>query len=321
MVRVGFIGTGGIAQFHLSKLANIKDVEYAAVCDLDQEKARNTAEKLGCPWYKDYREMLKKEKMDACYICIPPFAHEDQEIMACNKGIHIFVEKPTALSMEKAKRVIAAIKKNRIISAVGHQDRYEDNVDRLKELLKGRKVGMVIGYWMGGFPMVYWWREKKLSGGQIVEQTIHVFDMARYIFGEVEEVYAAGTKGIMSAKVERCDIEDASAVTLKMKSGLVITIFSANFLEYPGRVGLDIFAEGLYIEYKERNSLRVVGQGQDQTFPLGNDTGLVCDQTFIEAVKTGDASRIRSTYEDAAKSLAVTLAANRSLAMGKPVRL
>ncbi|OIO02629.1 hypothetical protein COY52_02945 [Candidatus Desantisbacteria bacterium CG_4_10_14_0_8_um_filter_48_22] len=322
MTRVGFIGSGGIAQFHVSNLKQVKDVQFVSFCDVDEQKAKKMAEEFKCPHYTNYKDMLNKEKMDACYVCLPPFAHEDQEIAVCEKGINIFVEKPTALSMDKAKKVIAAIKKNKVLSAVGHQDRYEDNVDRIKGLLKNKKVGLVMGYFMGGFPMVYWWREKKLSGGQAVEQTIHTFDLARYLFGEVSEVYAAGSKGIMAPKVEKCDIEDASAVTLKMKSGPVVTIFSADFFDYPAsKVGLDIYTEDLYIEYKERNSLRIVGQGRDESFPLGNNTGVAIDSTFIEAVRTRDGSKIRSPYEDAAKTLEVTLAANRSMETGKSVRL
>lgn len=65
----------------------------------------------------------------------------------------------------------------------------------------------------------------------------------------------------------------------------------------------------------------MLGLGRDEFFPLGNDAGLACDQTFIEAVKTGDASKIRSSYEDAARSLEVTLAANKSLETGKPIKI
>ena len=321
MVKVGFIGTGGIAQYHLSKLVNIKDVKLVAMCDVNEERAKKAGEDYKCPYYTDYKEMFKKEKMDACYICLPPFAHEEQETIACEKGINIFVEKPIALSMEKAKEVIEAIKKNKIVSAAGYQDRYLDIIDRLKQLLKGKKVGIVLGYWMGGFPMVYWWREKKLSGGQAVEQTTHIFDMMRNLFGEVEEVYAQGTSGIMNVKVEKCDIEDASAVTLKFKSELVATIFSADFLDYPGKAGLDIFCEGFSIEYQERKSIKIIEPGRHEFIAVANDPGMVENEIFIEAVKTGDASKIRSPYEDAAKSLEVTLAANESMKTGKPVKV
>lgn len=120
--------------------------------------------------------MLENEEMDALYVCIPPFAHEEQEIIAAEKGIALFVEKPVSVIMEKAREVDAAIRKNNVVSCVGFQGRYLDIITQTKDLLKDRPVGMAMGYWMGGMPQVPWWRRKEMSGGQAVEQTIHVTD-------------------------------------------------------------------------------------------------------------------------------------------------
>ncbi len=321
MVKIGFVGTGGIARYHLNHLVKIKDVKFAGMSDVDKEKVKKVGSEFNCPYYTDYKQMFAKEKMDACYICVPPFAHSEQELIACDKGIHLFVEKPICLNMEKAKEISKAIKKNKIISAVGYQDRYLDIIDKTKDILKDKKVGIFLGYWMGGFPMVYWWREKALSGGQIVEQTTHTFDMIRYLFGEVIEVYAAGTKGITEKKIPKCDVEDASSETLKMKRGLVGTIFSANFFKYKGKNGIDIFTEEIGIEYVERTSIKIIQPEGHEFIKVANDPGMLEDQIFIEAVKSGDASKIRSSYSDAIKSLEVTLAANESMTTAKPVRL
>ena len=320
MVKIGFVGTGDIAHYHLNHLAKIKGVQLVGMCDVNETKARETATKYKCPYYTDYKDLFNKEKMDACYICVPPFAHDKQELVACERGIHLFMEKPVCLSVKKAKEISEAIRKNDIISSVGYQDRYLDVVDKLKNIIKDRKVGIFLGYWMGGFGMVHWWREKILSGGQIVEQTTHIFDMIRYLFGELEEVYASGTTGIMN-KIPRCDIEDASSVTLRMKSGLVGSICSANFLKYEEKLGIDIFAEGMGIQYKERSYIRINKPNGHQFIKVTNDPGMLEDEIFVEAVKTGDCSKIRSPYSDALKSLEATLAANESMSTGKVVKL
>ena len=102
-VKIGFIGTGGIANAHLNSLARMEDVEITALCDVVKEKAEAAGRKFGGKVYLDYRRMLDKEKLDALYICVPPFAHQDQELIACQKKIPFFVEKPVTLSLEKAE--------------------------------------------------------------------------------------------------------------------------------------------------------------------------------------------------------------------------
>src|SRR5690606_32169127 len=98
------------------------------------------------------------------------------------------------------------------------------------------------GSWIGTMPQVPRWRRKDMSGGQDVEQTIHVFDSVRYLLGEVESVQAVATTGLMS-DVENYNVEDASAVTLKLKNGAVGTIFSACYLinSGVGKSGLEVY--------------------------------------------------------------------------------
>ena len=99
-------------------------------------------------------------------------------------------------------------------------------------------------------PQVPWWRRKEMSGGQAVEQTIHVTDMARYLFGDVISVYAAGRTGLMT-DVPDYNIEDSSAATLVFENGLAATIFSACFLSGGrGKGGIDIFTKDMNIEYR-----------------------------------------------------------------------
>ena len=157
-----------------------------------------------------------------------------------------------------------------------------------------------------------WRREKEKSGGQIHEQTTHEIDLARYLFGEVKTVYA----------VDRCDmipntdynIEEASAVSMQFKSGIFGIMFSACFIQAGvWRSGLDIFCEDGSIEYRLRKSLTLsIAEGQE-TWGAKNQYTIDMDRTFIEAVRSGDGSRIRSPYPDAVKSAELSIAANESL--------
>ena len=256
--------------------------------------------------------------MDAVYVCVPPFAHEDQEIMAAERKIAVFVEKPVAVTLEKAREVNAAIREHGVVSCAGFQDRYLDVIAQAKRLLQTRPVGLAMGYWMGGMPGVHWWRRKEMSGGQAVEQTIHITDMTRYLFGEVVSVYAGGRVGLM-ADVEQYNIEDASAVTLMFENGTLATVFSACFLYHDRKCGIDIYTRDMTIAYDERRSITVSQAGRSEYVEVQNDYWQEMDNTFIEAVRTKDPSNIRSTYADALKTQAVVMAVNRSLETMAPV--
>jgi len=320
IVRVGFVGTGGIANFHRNHLEKMDDVKVVAVCDVVEEKVKKASERFNAPAFDCHDEMLDKVPMDALYVCVPPFAHVGQEEAAVKKGLALMVEKPVHLDLAKAKKIASAITRKGLVSAAGYQDRYLDIIDRLKDYLAGKDVGLAMGYWMGGMPGVHWWRVKKESGGQAVEQTTHTFDMARYLFGEITHVQAAGRTGLMT-HVPDYDVEDASAVTCYFKSGLVATIFSGCFLSVGNKCGIDIWTRDAYIEYRERTALKIVEKSATLEAKVGNDFGFAEDRTFIDAVKKGDPTLVRSSYPDSVKSLAVSLAANEAMATGAKVKV
>lgn len=318
-LRVGLIGAGGIANYHLRHLSKMDDVQVVAVTDVDATRAQSMADSIGAKAFPDHKALLDSGDVQAVFVCVPPFAHQDQELLAAERGIPFFTEKPHALSMELAGRVADVVAKNNVITAVGFQDRYQDTFDRLKPFLAETKVGLLWGSWIGGMPGVPWWRRKEMSGGQHVEQTIHIFDSARYLVGEVDRVSAAASTTDLMKDVENFDVEEATAVTLYFKNGAVGTIFSACFMKSGGRSGLEIFTPNARIEYRLRSSVIYHERKQVREEQLANDHGFDCDRTFIEAVISGDPSRIRSPYHDANKSLEIVLAADESLQKGGAV--
>ena len=318
-VRLGFIGTGGNMNRHLRELTEIGGTQFVAFCDIVVEKAEQAVNQYGGKAYADYNQMLACEELDAVYISIPPFAHGAPEKAAVAAGLPMFVEKPVHMDADEAKEIAAQIEDKGIITAAGYQERYLDIIDKARELLASRRVGFFMGYWMGGMPGG-WWRDKSKSGGQLMEQTTHEFDMARYLFGEVKTVYA----------VARCDlipdtdydIEEASAVSLQFESGVFGVMFSACFTTNGmRRSGLDIFCADGSLEYHLRRALVLSTAEGTTTWRPENNCTIAMDSTFIEAVRTGDGSAIRSPYADAAKSAILSIAANHSLETGEPVHL
>jgi predicted dehydrogenase len=320
-IKVGFVGCGGMNSAHMNNLKDIKGVQLAAFADPMLERAEEKAAQYGGVAYKSWEKMIGESGIDACYVAVPPFAHEGQEILAASKGIHLFVEKPVAIDMAYAKKVIKEIDKAGVISTAGFQDRYQDIVAKIVKLLDKNKPGLIMGYWIGGLPGVMWWRNKKMSGGQAVEQTIHTFDMARYLFGEVKAVHAVYSKGLMK-HIPKYTVEDASAVNLTFKSGLCGTIFSGCFLNGWGKVGLDMWCPDMKIEYSGRSQMTVTEPGKDpETAAVGNDFLAEIDKTFVKAIQKNDQSLLKSNYADAAASLKVVLAANESMETGQAVKV
>ncbi len=318
-MRLGFIGTGGNMNRHLRELTEIGGTDFVAFCDIVIEKAERAVTHYGGKAYADYNRMLAREELDAVYISIPPFAHGAPEKAVIAAGLPMFVEKPVHMDADDAKDIAEQLQEKGIITATGYQERYLDIIDKAQELLASRRTGFFMGYWMGGMPGG-WWRDKAKSGGQLMEQTTHEFDMARYLFGEVKTVYAVDRTGLIPDA--DYNIEEASAVSLQFDSGVFGVMFSACFTTNGlRRSGLDIFCQDASIEYHLRRALVLsTKDGQTRWEPKNNCT-IDMDRTFIEAVRTGDGGAIRSPYADAVKTAILSIAANQSLATGEPVHL
>lgn len=317
-VRVGFLGCGGIAGAHMQYLSRILDAEMTAFCDTDESRAQAAAQARGGRAYTDFARMLDAEKLGALFVCLPPHAHTDQEVMAAERGIHLFVEKPVARTLGKAKEIEAAIARSEVISSVGYVMRYYDTTQRARELLDGRTIGMVLAFRMGGLPGTPWWRVMAESGGQLVEQATHEVDLMRYLAGDIRRVYAAHALRAMGG-VPNLDIPDVGAIALEFASGAVGLLSTTCMLSQGYKGGTRVICKDLVVECG--GALRVIEPQSTCEYRMRNDGMADEDRIFIEAVMTGDRSKILSPYADGVKTLAVTLAANESAERGEPVEV
>ncbi len=318
-VRIGFVGCGGIANAHMKNLAKIEGAEMVAFSDIVEEKAQAAADEYGGQAFGDCREMYDSVELDAAYICLPPFAHSDQEILAAQAGLAVFVEKPLAINMEKAREIEAAIDEAGVMSCAAYHWRYHDTAKWAREALAGGPIAMVLGWWMGGLPGVAWWRVQDESGGQILEQTTHIIDMARYLAGDVERVSAEMALRVMT-DVENISVPDVGTVNLRFESGAVGNI--TNSCVPPGwKNGLVVIGDKKTVIFDQFSfELRTAAGSETKTFqPIA--AHFRESEVFVNAVATGDASGILSDYSDGVKSLAISIAANMSAESGEPVLL
>ena len=317
-VRIGFVGVGGIATHHLSQLQEIPGVEIAAVCDVAEERAQAASERFGGTPFANYRAMLDEAEMDALYVCVPPFAHEDAEILAARRGIHLFVEKPVALTLEKAQEVAAAIREAGVMSCAGYVLRYFKGTDQAKRMLQGRDIAMVASNRWGGVPGVPWWRRMDQSGGQLVEMTTHQVDLMRVLAGEIVEVSSRFDFRVLRDLPE-FTIPDAQIVLLQFASGAIGYLSTSCALTAGGGKGdLDFVTRDVVVHWKGETASATPESALDAPEV---ETPPSIDAAFVEAVRTGDRSPIRCDYEEGLRTLDVTLCANRSAAEGgRPVR-
>jgi myo-inositol 2-dehydrogenase / D-chiro-inositol 1-dehydrogenase len=318
-VRIGFVGAGGIAGAHMNALEKVNNAKIVAFADVDEARARKAAERFGATAYTDYKEMFEREELQAVYVCVPPFAHTDAEILAAERKLALFVEKPVASTMAKAKEIAAAIEASGVVAAVGYHWRAYDLTARVKQELEGKPVGLVMGYWMGGLPGVWWWRKMETSCGQMVEQTTHIVDLARYLVGDVKRVYAAyGLRALQGTP--DLDVPDVGTMTLHFENGAVGHIANTCLLKMGYTTGLNIVTPELVVEHRAGN-VKLIRPTETLELRTQVNPTVVEDQAFVDAVQAGSPAGIYSTYADAVKSLAVSLAANVSAERGTPVEV
>ena len=318
-VKLGFIGTGGMASAHMRNLNdNFEDVEFTAMCDISEARAKHCAQEFGGNAYTDFRVMYDKEELDAVYICTPPFAHGAQERIACERGIAMFIEKPIHSELEPAVVINDYIEQTGVITSVGYHWRYGGNAQNAKAMLDAEpQILGALGYWIGGLPGTPWWRVRAQSGGQHVEQTTHIFDLARFLIGsDGKTVHGVAASGSMT-DIPNYDVDDISMVNIEFQNGTVANIVSSCAMAGYGRVQLEVFCRGLVVTVGGPNNFNRKGE----TEPLSSAGGQDRDRVFIDAVKSGDGSKILSSYSDALQTLRIMLAASTSFRTGKAVDL
>ena len=315
-INVGFIGAGGIASRHIGDLLAFDDVRIAALADPATDRAREQAARCPGPVqvYSDYRQMLDREQLDALYICVPPFAHGAPELAAIERGLPFFVEKPLSAGAETAGTIAMRVAEAGLVTAVGYHWRYLDTTEEARELLDKHPARLALGYWLDSTPPPAWWRNEAQSGGQMVEQTTHIFDLARLLVGDVERVYAAGARTERAAFPDM-DVCDVSVATLHFKGGALGQMTSTCLLNWPHRIGLHLFSDSLAIELSEFEIMVDTGRGRPVRQAQG-DPFVREDRDFIDAV-AGKANRIRTPYAEALRTHHLTTTAARSVREGR----
>ncbi len=351
MKRVALIGCGEISKMHTNDFNVLSDIiTPVGFCDVIRERAEAANERCGgvAKVYTDYKMMLDEVKPDIVFIAVPPYCHGEMEFELIERNIPFMVQKPMALDIKLAKRIRDAIEEKGLVVGVYLQTRYSNYSEAARAFCKKNNIVHIDCTRIQG-PAVppttaEWWGQKALSGGQMVESGIHNIDLLRYYMdAEVTEVSAFATKGFVKG-YDNFDIDEDVTAILKFDNGAIAMVGSGAYATngkyaYPNRTllsacdkraemvmgrGTTIYgeveatAESVKRDYGEVAELR-----EDGTIfvPRANNPSPDCTRTFVEAVISGDTSKIRSTYADAYKTLAFLLACNESIETGKTIKV
>lgn len=218
-IKIGIIGTGYMGGTHAQLFAKDERTSVSALYDIIPERMQAVARMTGAQCMENAEQVL--EASDAIVVTTPNTRHVQLAIAAAQTGKHVLCEKPMATSLAEARAVLDAANSSSGVFQVGHNRRFAPVYVKLKELLAENKPHSVhIKMNRGDLQIPEWTSDHEITGRFLYETTIHMFDMVRFQFGEIEEMIAFGSQHTYN------EIDNFS-VLLKFKSGLHGTFCSS----------------------------------------------------------------------------------------------
>jgi predicted dehydrogenase len=329
-LRTAILGCGGFANRHAQNLITLsEEIELTAFCDHHDQNARAFSEKYSegkGRIFTDHREMFEKAGLDLVVICLPPFAHSDEVELAAQHNVHMLIEKPIALSSEHAWRMVEAAEKAHIKTQVGFMFRFGAGIERLKKLITSGEIGpvglMSARYFCNSLHAP-WWRDRSKSGGQLVEQVIHMVDLMRYLMGDAVSVYSR-QENLFHRDVSDYTVEDVSATVFGFQRGAIGVIYATNGA-IPGKWINDyrLVSQRLTAEFNDANnaSFHFTTETPFRTESISSDKNLHLAelQDLLTAIRKD--GETRTPLREGARSLDMALAATRSAETHQEVSL
>lgn len=306
--RVGVIGGGAMGQHHIRIYNEMKDVDLVGICDTDRNRAISLANSYNTTPFFDHMELLKQE-LDAVSVVVPTTLHYSVAMDIIDSGTHLLVEKPIADTLENADKMIHAARDSKVKLMVGHIERFNPAVAKLKEIIDSGMLGKIVSI---SSRRVGPFNPRIRDVGIIMDLGVHDIDVISYLYGrKINEVYTIAGKDIHS-------FEDHASILLRCDtnlSGMVET----NWLT-PHKIR-NLTAIGLkgvaYLDYiKQTVELHDEAWIQtakvEQKEPLKNEL-----EHFIKSVKNDTA--IISNGETSRHALETAMAAIESYQKGRAI--
>ena len=328
---LGVIGCGNMGASLAEGARNLDCAQVVCASDVDGEKGRALAEKMGCDYEADYRAMLVREDVQAALIATPPFLHVDPTLAAAQAGVHVFCEKPMAPTLAGCDEMIAACEAGGVALGIGLVCRFHAVHRKVRDLAHGGTLGAPIcltvhrlgGGWGGRWAAT--WRESRAkSGGTLMEVNAHEIDFTRFVMGEAESVFAVGGQFVQT----ETDYPDVALVSIRFKNGGIGVLHSSQASAIGGYGGrLDCVSGSVVFPsfWGQDGGLRYKRYDGDETTvastELAQDENPVSQEirAFCEAVLRGDDPPVSGA--DGRAAVEIALAAYRSIETAESIRL
>jgi myo-inositol 2-dehydrogenase/D-chiro-inositol 1-dehydrogenase len=219
-VKIGIIGTGFIGNVHGRIYSGIDQAEVSALYDIIPEKAKKTSKVIGGKVCSSREELF--ENCDAVIVCTPNKTHLEIATDAVSHEKHVFCEKPFAIGIKDAEKLLKTANEGKGIFQVGHNRRFAPVYQNLRKFLTEDSAHSAhIKMNRGELKKPVWTGDVNVTGGFLYETTIHLFDMCRFQFGEIEELVAYGSQ-------HQYPELDEFSIIFKFKSGFHCTFASSS---------------------------------------------------------------------------------------------
>jgi len=330
-IGLGVIGCGSIAQeSHLPAIKRIPSLRLVGVADIDESKAQLAAQKFGAPHaYRDYRHLLENKDVDAIDICTQTKYHAEITAVAAESGKHVLCEKPIALSLEEADRMIQACSSNHVKLMIGHSRRFIPRYRIVRKIIREGRIGTAV--WATQISRRHlvepgsWYFDPKMTYGPIAEVGIHEADLLRWMLADdVVEV-----QGVARARDPDAPLYDQVFAALRFKKGAVAS-FEVGYVlpkSYTQYTTLEVLGSAGLV-FASDTDMNVVIQGRDEgvTYPLAYSDLLSVNTAYEDEILAFAESIIKNkkppvTGADARAALEIILATLQSIKERKPVRL
>jgi predicted dehydrogenase len=255
-VRLGLVGAGFIAGYHLEGLRAAGGAEVRVLCSRTPAKAAELARRYGIGAVTDdWRRVVEDPAIDAVVIATPDFTHEQFAVAAARAGKHILLQKPMARTVAEGRRIVEAARAAGVFLQVSFMHRYFEEVVRARELLAQKALGPVYAIRMrnatpGPDWQAWFYRKESVGGGVVMQLGIHGIDLVRHLFGDIESVSAVTAlqkreRRLADGSVVHPDNEDHALAIYRLAGGAIATHeMSMSELAGCDRFALEIYGEG-----------------------------------------------------------------------------
>jgi len=307
-LRAGVVGVGAMGRNHARLYSQLPGVALVGVADADEALATSIARQYDCQPYADYNDLLG-QNLDMVSVVVPTTLHRAAALAAIEKGVHVLVEKPISDAVKNADEMIEAARRKGVKLMVGHVERFNPAVSKLKALVDEGLLGEIVSV---STRRVGPYNPRIRDVGIILDLGAHDIDIMHYLYGEkVKQVYASAGTVVHSH-------EDHAIITLNFPNG-GSGVIDTNWLT-PHKVrsltvvGSKAIAEVNYIE----QTLRIFDEAWIRDAKVEKDEPLKLELLhFIDCVRNDRQPLV--TGEQGRHALAVALAAIQSAATGKAV--